>query len=44
MPRFRVCAVCQRVFAARRSDALYCAPKCRQKAFRLRLTPPKDPQ
>ena len=30
------CKVCGRVLTARRSDARYCSPACRQKAYRDR--------
>ena len=29
--RARICAVCDKTFYARRSDALYCSQRCRQK-------------
>jgi hypothetical protein len=33
----RCCAVCDRPFAPRRSDALYCSAACKQKEYRRRL-------
>ena len=43
--RARICAVCDKTFYARRSDALYCSQRCRQKgnyrkSLKQRSTPP----
>ena len=34
-----VCETCGREFTARRNDARYCSPACRQKAYRHRNAP-----
>ena len=41
----RICAVCDKTFYARRSDALYCSQRCRQegnyrKVLKQDITPP----
>src|SRR5437588_5064784 len=41
----RICAVCDKTFYARRSDALYCSQRCRQKGnyrkvLKQDITPP----
>jgi hypothetical protein len=35
----RTCGVCAATFTPRRSDARYCSPACRQKAYRQRWSP-----
>lgn len=34
----KVCAVCGKPFTARRADAMYCSPACKQTAYRRRVT------
>jgi hypothetical protein len=40
----RLCAVCQTPFVPKRGDAKTCSHKCRQKAYRERVTDNKSPQ
>jgi len=43
LARLKVCATCHEPFEASRSDARYCSPPCRQKAYRGRMRRRTDP-